>query len=92
MYRFYSATSGTHFYTNSIQERDMVRKTMPGWRYEGAVYAVYSTQVSGSQQVFRFYNTLTGAHFYTASEAERDHVKATDPNFHYEGPVYYLLP
>jgi hypothetical protein len=87
----WSPSHGVHFYTASAAERDMIRKTMPGWTYEGAVYTAYADKPAGGVAVYRFYNTLTGAHFYTASAGERDYVKKTDKNYHYEGQAYYIL-
>lgn len=87
VYRFYNASSGTHFYTSSAAERDMVIVRWPGiFTYEGTAYTVGAT---AAQPLFRFYNLSSRSHFYTASVAERDSVRATlGGTFTYEGEAY----
>jgi hypothetical protein len=88
IYRFYNPGSGTHFYTPSAEERDMVMRRWPTiWRYEGIAY--YVNPAKNSQPLYRFYNYRSVSHFYTASTAERDTVIARWSNvFRYEGPTY----
>lgn len=92
IYRFYSPRSGTHFYTPSPEERDMVLATWPGiWQYEGVAYTV--DPAKNSQPLYRFYNRRNGSHFYTASPAERDTVFARWMNiFQYDGETYSVTP
>lgn len=87
VYRFYNASSGTHFYTSSTTERDMVIIRWPGlFTYEGVAYTMGA---SNSQPLFRFYNVSSKSHFYTASISERDNVQATlGGTFIYEGEAY----
>lgn len=89
VYRFYNKTTGAHFFTISVAERDFVISNNLNFNYEGPAFYAYATVVNGLSSVYRFYNTLTSAHFYTISAAERDYVKATNPVFSYEGPVWY---
>ena len=91
LYRFYNARGGTHFYTASESEKDMVLRTWPTvFRLEGVAWKVSTTPGSGPP-VYRFYNVRTSAHFYTASDAERAAVNAKWPTiFHDEGIAYYL--
>lgn len=89
VYRFYNATSGAHFYTNSVLERDYVIATYPVFKYEGIGFSAGNQAGGGLSPVFRFYNATSGAHFYTISAAERDFVIATYPVFKYEGPTWY---
>lgn len=83
IYRFYSPTSGTHFYTPSEQERDTVMARWPHiWSYEGIAYTV--DPAKNSQPLYRF---------YTASEAERDLVLARWMNvYQYDGETYRVTP
>lgn len=92
VYRFYSRKSGTHFYTPSLDERDMVMVRWPDvWAYEGIAYWV--NPAKNSQPLYRFYNRANGSHFYTASPAERDMVFARWMNvFQYDGPTYAVSP
>lgn len=92
IYRFYSPKSGTHFYTPSAEERDMVMVGWPDvWHYEGIAYTVNPKR--NSQPLYRFYNRANGSHFYTASAAERDMVFAKWMNvFTYDGPTYAVTP
>ena len=92
IYRFYSARSGTHFYTPSPEERDMVLATWPGiWQYEGVAYTV--NPAKNTQPLSRFYNRRNGSHFYTASPSERDTVFARWMNiFQYDGETYSVTP
>ena len=92
LYRFYNPGRGTHFYTASLAERDMVIATWPSvFTYEGIAYNVSAAPAPETMAVYRFYNVRSGSHFYTASAAERDHVIATWPDiFTYEGPAFYV--
>jgi hypothetical protein len=87
VYRFYNFTNGTHFFTPSKDERDMVISRWPNvFRYEGEAYYV---NAANTQPLYRFYNRVSASHFYTASAAEADNVKKTWPNvFTYEGETY----
>ena len=89
VYRFYNATTGAHFFTQSAEERDGVIATLPQFNYEGVAFYAYGSQVPGSSPIFRFYNTRTGRHFYTIHEGERDLVLANLPDYKYEGLSWY---
>jgi hypothetical protein len=92
IFRFYSPKSGTHFYTPSAEERDIVIARWPDvWSYEGIAY--YVNPAKNSQPLYRFYNRANGSHFYTASANERDMVFAKWMNvFTYDGPTYAVTP
>jgi uncharacterized protein (DUF1800 family) len=89
VFRFFNDQTGTHFYTTSTSERDIVLSRWPQFIYEGVVFYAYLDQTPDTKPVFRFFDTATSTHFYTQSEAERDQYLATQPTFLYEGPVYY---
>ena len=67
MYRLYNPNSGEHFYTGSIQERDML--VSAGWHYEGIAWNAPTKQ---GAPVYRLYNPNNGDHHYTMSEEEQD--------------------
>jgi len=92
VYRFFNKTTGTHFYTIVVAERDYVLGAYPHFIYEGPAFAAYAGPAPGATAVFRFFNTATGTHFYTNKTAERDYVIATWPQFAYEGPAFYAMP
>jgi hypothetical protein len=91
LWRFYNLKTGTHFYTASDAEKNLVLTTMAStFKLDGPAYYV-SLSPANADPVFRFYNPATGTHFYTASIAERDSVIAKMAStLHYEGPAYYL--
>lgn len=99
IYRFYNQSTGSHFYTNSVAERDHVIATWPTlFTYEGPAFYVYDESyfepvatASGfaplpASPVYRFFNKLNGSHFYTISAEEADMVLAKFPGtFSYDG-------
>ncbi|MDO8847067.1 MAG: hypothetical protein Q7W51_01585 [Coriobacteriia bacterium] len=88
VFRFFNKLNMTHFFTDSIAERDHVIATWPGvYDYEGIAY--YTSPNTDLQPLYRFYNTRSNSHFYTASADERSRVIATWPTiFNYDGPTY----
>jgi hypothetical protein len=42
VFRFYNTTTGAHFYTTSLADRDQLQGTMPQFAYEGIAFHVYS--------------------------------------------------
>ena len=88
VYRFYNFTNGTHFFTDSVAERDHVIATWPNiYRYEGVAY--FTSSLTDLQPLYRFYNVVSKSHFYTASSAERDEVIARLGHIYsYDGPTY----
>ncbi len=85
VYRFFNASTGAHFFTTSVGERDYVASTLREFTYEGPVFFAYPGNFAGQSPVYRFYNPQTRAHFYTISAEERDAVVRTLPSFQYEG-------
>jgi uncharacterized protein (DUF1800 family) len=89
VFRFYNTQNGTHFYTISVPERDIVLARYPHFAYEGPVYFANIAQQGDSLPVYRFFNTKLGTHFYTQSETEKNFILANWPVFAFEGPVYW---
>jgi hypothetical protein len=96
VYRFWSPTNKSHFYTTSVAERDLIIRTYPSsmWTYEGGVYNAFSTQQPGTVPLYRFWSANFKGHFYTTSEAEKDQVIANydDATWLFEGVAYYVYP
>jgi hypothetical protein len=89
IYRFFNTQTGSHFYTLSVPERDLVITKLRGYNYEGAAFVAFGAAAAGTNPVHRFFNTRTGAHLYTISEPERAQVQATMPWYQYEGVAWY---
>ena len=87
VFRFFNTSSGSHFYTSSVDEASHVYATMPGMQYEGVVYD-RAMQGGNTIDVFRFYNTANNSHFYTASAQEADTIMGTLPEYRFEGVAY----
>ena len=107
IYRFYNQSTGAHFYTNSVAERDHVIATWPTlFTYEGPAFYVYDESlfevpvspagvgpVLPSAPIYRFFNKLNGSHFYTMSAEERDMVIAKYAGtFSYDGVGFNAYP
>ena len=89
VFRFYNTTSGAHFYTASVTERDEIRAQPSAFVYEGPAFQASSQGGVNLSPVYRFFNTSTGVHFYTISESEKNHIQQNLPQFHLEGVAYY---
>ncbi len=95
VYRFYSGSLNSHFYTISESERDyLIDDCHHTWTYEGIVFYVFQgDQARDASPVYRFWSPLHGTHFYTFSETEKDFVVATYPPsiWTYEGIAWYAF-
>ena len=93
VYRFYSPTSGSHFYTMSEEEKDYIIANYSAvFSYEGIAWYAYETSnhPEDTLPVYRFYSPLNGSHFYTISEEEKDYIIANySAVFSYEGIAWY---
>ena len=67
MYRLYNRSSGEHFYTADLNEKDTLVSL--GWKYEGIGW--YAPQ-SSETPVYRLYNKNAGDHHYTTDKNEKD--------------------
>jgi parallel beta-helix repeat protein len=96
VFRFWSTSKRSHFYTISPDERNQVISgySPVEWRYEGRAYDAFDTNVAGSIPLYRFYSRAFNGHFYTASAGERDLVIANydDDTWLYEQVAYYVYP
>jgi len=96
VYRFWSSTNKSHFYTIDETEKQFVIDTYDDaqWKFEGPAYLAYETAVPGSAPLYRFWSQRYQGHFYTADAGEKDHVIAAYPDdeWKYEGIAYYIVP
>lgn len=89
VYRFYNKATDTHFYTSSVQERDLIITKLRNYNYEGPAFFAFGAQAAGTSPVHRFFNTRNGTHFYTINDQERAQVQASLPWYQYEGVTWY---
>ncbi len=93
VYRFWSATNKSHFYTISEEEKNYVIANYSDdeWKYEGAVFYAYKDWELGTLPVYRFWSNTQNAHFYTASEAEKDNLITNYSDvWEYETEAWYV--
>lgn len=95
VYRFLNSDTGTHFYTMSEVERDIISNNLTNYNFEGIAYYGYESDHPGATPLYRFYNSTTDTHFYTPSFVEKDSVLANLPNYQLEsndGIAFYVEP
>ena len=85
MYRLYNPNTGEHFYTGSLQERNMLVEH--GWQYEGVAW---NAPTKSGEPVYRLYNPNNGDHHYTMSQEERDMLVGF--GWQYEGVAWNSAP
>jgi len=82
VFRFWSASKNSHFYTADPAQRDAVIRLYKGiWSYEKIAYYVYpaSSTVAGTSTIYRFWSDAYQHHFYTASASEKATIQRTYP-------------
>ena len=83
IYRLLDKKDGSHLFTTSSKERDVV--TGQDFTYEGVGF---NLPYKGTQDLHRFYNRATNDHFYTANEAEKALILSNASlGFAYEGSI-----
>ncbi|MCL5281948.1 MAG: metallophosphoesterase [Planctomycetes bacterium] len=96
VYRFWSPSSGAHFYTLEEAEKDKLLRSYAGiWTYEGIAFYAYApgTQPAGTMPVHRFWSGALGTHFYTTSDTERFKlVSSYTGTWDYEGAAWDAYP
>lgn len=90
VYRFYNKVNGSHFYTASEDERDMVISRWPNiFNLDGVVYTINTSNPNNNAPLYRFYNKKNGSHFYTAYAEEREIVLSRwSDTYQLDGPAY----
>lgn len=94
VYRFWSPSLGSHFYTTSRAERDKLTDLYSPdiWTYEGVAFYAYTegTQPTGTWAAYRFWSPRLKTHFFTMSQHERDKLLDFYPDvWTYEGICWY---
>ena len=84
MHRLYNPNTGEHFYTGSVEERDML--VVAGWNYEGVAW---NAPVKVGAPIYRLYNPNSGDHHYTGSVEERDML--VELGWNYEGVAWNTM-
>lgn len=91
VYRFWSASLNTHFYTINQSEKDLLVRDWPGvWQYEGIVFYAYppERQPVGTKPVYRFWSNSMGRHFYTMSETDKSKLEHQPKVWAFEGVAW----
>jgi len=74
VYRFWSESLATHFYTISETEKDFLIREYPHvWTYDGIAFYAYPPDraPAGTKPVYRFWSESLGRHLYTTREDEK---------------------
>lgn len=84
VYRFWSDTKQSHFYTIDVNERNYITSNYPTnvWNYEGVAYCAQAGATT-STPVYRFWSNTMQGHFYTTDEGEKDYIIS-----HYSSDVW----
>jgi hypothetical protein len=94
VYRFWAASTASHFFTIDPNERDRLIRDWPDyWIYEGPVFAAFpeGLQPADAYPVHRFWFVGEADHFYTIDEAEKQWLIENYPDvWQYEGIAFYI--
>ena len=92
VFRFFRPDIGTHFFTASAVERDVVMQTLGKfYNYEGEAFSVSTKPQEGYDAVYRFFRVDIGNHFYTADVAEKTMIETKlGALYHLDGIAYYV--
>jgi hypothetical protein len=92
VYRFWSETYTSHFYTIKETEKNKLINSFSNvWTYEGVAFYAYAPNHAPADfsPVFRFLKS-DGSHFYTINPAEKDKLITQFPNIYtFEGIAFY---
>ena len=95
VYRFWSDSLGSHFWTISESEKDkLINQLSDTWTYEGLAFYAYpeGSQPDGTKPVYRFWSSKNAGHFYTIDEAEKDAFEDDrSSGWTYESIAWYAL-
>ncbi len=94
VYRFRSNASGSHFYTISEAEKDLLlRGSAKAWTFEGIAFYAYPPDRApvGSKPVYRFLSKSKGNHFYSISESEKQKLVQQSQAWTFEGIAWYAF-
>ncbi len=92
VYRLWSYTWESHFYTTNVDERERTLNHEQEWRDEDVAYYVYDANdhPENTHPVYRFWSYDWNAHFYTMNELEMERLVTYFPDqWRYEEVAYY---
>jgi hypothetical protein len=93
VYRFWSGSLQSHFYTINEGEKDKVlREHADVWTFEGTAFYAWpqGQQPAETKPVHRFWSDTLGSHFFTISEGEKDKlIRESAEVWSYEGIAWY---
>jgi predicted phosphodiesterase len=96
VYRFWSGSSGAHFYTLDEAEKDKLLRDYSGvWTYEGVAFYAHAAgrQPEGTMPASRFWSGHLRTHFYTTSDRERFKLVGSYAGiWDYENVGWYAYP
>ena len=76
VFRFFDTKTGTHFYTDSVNERDSIIANNASYKFEGVAFEAYNAaDGAGHITLKRFYNTQTGQHHFAGNAEEAASLK-----------------
>ena len=87
LYRFYSSSKDSHFYTASEAEKNALVAPSSGYAFEGTVGNVLASGsvVATSTPVYRLFNAGSGKHLFTIDQLERSNLLASSTGWVNEG-------
>ena len=91
LFRFYNSSTGRHFYTSNVSERDSLLSLNSSFLYEGSAYKVFSASLITNflTPVYRFYDPISHVHLYTATSTEREIWQSGANGWINEGIAWY---
>lgn len=95
VYRFWSDSLSSHFYTASETERTkLIYNYSDVWKDEGVAYrALAEGSEPGALPVYRFWSGSLEGHFYTISDREADKLLTEYADvWSFEGVAFYAFP
>ncbi len=96
VYRFWSDTLRTHYYTIDVAERNkLIYEASATWVYEGEAFWAFppNNRMSGTIPVYRFWSDAIKRHFYTTNEEQKDKLIAENWDvWTYQGVAWYAYP
>ncbi len=95
VYRFWSESLATHFYTIRETEKDLLIREYPHvWTYDGIAFYAYPPDraPAGARPVYRFWSDSLGRHLYTTREDEKQTlIEKYAAVWVFEGIAWYTL-
>ncbi|MFC1853642.1 M6 family metalloprotease domain-containing protein [candidate division CSSED10-310 bacterium] len=96
VYRFWSDTILSHFYTINEAEKDAIiaQYSDSMWRLEGIAWYCFTARETGTLPVYRFWSAQNLSHFYTINEAEKDFIQSQYSSdwWQFQGIGWYAFP